>query len=119
MDKTIIMRFSTQPLPEIIRQGRSLTANIARSPTTGPQRLIPITRLGELSGANEFWNCIKTLPVSRAQECVQYLLTPTGQETLEIDLTKPLKLPVKFELKPNWIWFAAGFISAWLLKKFI
>ena len=68
---------------------------------------------------NEFWDCIKTLPVSRAQECVQYLLTPTGQETLEIDLTKPLKLPVKFELKPNWIWFAAGFISAWLLKKFI
>lgn len=110
------MRFSTQPLPEIIRQGRSLTANIARPPTTGPQRLIPVTRLG---GANEFWDCIKTLPVSRAQECVQYLLTPSGQETLEIDITKPLKLPVKFELKPNWIWFAAGFVTAWLLKKFI
>lgn len=99
------MRFSTQPLPEIIRQGRSLTANISRSP--------------KLSGANEFWDCIKSMPISRAQECVQYLLTPSGQETLEIDVTKPLKLPVKFELKPNWIWFAAGFVTAWLLKKFI
>lgn len=96
------MRFSTQPLPEIIRQGRSLTANISKSPG--------------LSGANEFWDCLKTLPASRAQECVQYLLMPSGEKEFEIDITKQLKLPVKFELKPNWIWFAAGFVTAWILK---
>ena len=110
------MLFSTESLPAIIRQGRSLTANISRSPGARPQQLIPITQLGQLGGVNEFWDCVKKVPVSRAQECVQYLLTP-GEKGLEIDLTKQLKLPVKFELKPNWIWFAAGFLTAWILKR--
>ena len=112
-------------LPEIIRQGRSITANvqgqqgppqlkISRDPVgTGPIH----SGMSGLSGTSEFWNCLKNTPITRANECLQYLLSESGEKKeFEIDIFDKHKIPVKFELKPNWVWFVAGFLAAWIIK---
>lgn len=92
-------------LPEVIRAGRGVTANVlgAARPQSG------------LSGTGEFWNCVKRTPLAEADKCFQHLLTQDGKE-IEVDIFGKHKIPVKFELKPDWLWFAAGFLTAWILK---
>ena len=65
-----------------------------------------------LAGISEFLECLKTQPAAKAGECFALL---TGGEGLDFDITKSPKIPV--EIKPDWVWFAAGFIVAWVLKK--
>lgn len=66
----------------------------------------------QLAGISEFWECIKTRPAAQIGECLALL---PGGEKLEFDITKPPKIPV--QIKPDWVWFAAGFIVAWVLKR--
>jgi len=70
----------------------------------------------QMMGVDEFWKCVQSVPAARAYECIPLLATPKGKETIEIDVTKT-KLPVKFEIKPNWLWFALGFGICWILKR--
>lgn len=105
------IRVSTMSLPEIIRQGRTLTTNIQGQ--QGPTVLSGLK--GNLSGLDEFWQCVKNTPLARANECLQHLVSRDGKE-IEIDIFKQ-KIPLKFELKPDWVWFAAGFLTAWILKR--
>ncbi len=111
-------------LPEIIRQGRTLTANIQgqRGPTilSGLSAGVAVSNfpegnLGGLGGLEEFWQCVKNTPPARAKECLQHLISRDGNQ-VEIDIFKQ-KIPLKFELKPDWVWFAAGFLTAWILKR--
>lgn len=64
-----------------------------------------------LSGISEFWECMKTRTPEQIGECAGLL----WGKNLEIDITKSPKVPV--EIKPDWVWFAAGFLTAWILKK--
>ena len=65
-----------------------------------------------LTGITEFVECIKTHPATEAGGCFKLI---TGDKGLEFDITKSPKFPV--EIKPDWVWFAAGFLVAWILKR--
>lgn len=88
------------PLTELVDYGRSLTADIKPRPLSG------------LSGWSEFWQCVQNTPASQIQTCVPHL---TGKDGIEVDITKPPKIPV--EVKPNWLWLALGFMAGWILKR--
>ena len=104
-------------MPMVIREGRGLTASAQATADDFdlPRRRVPAQMSG-LSGTSEFWNCVKNTPLAEANKCIQHLLSADGKE-IEVDLFGKHKIPVKFELKPDWLWFAAGFLTAWILKR--
>ncbi len=100
------------PLKQI-REGRGITASFV--PTQPGEDGGYILTGENMSGISEFWECLRTTPASRLPQCAQVLLAPAGQTVPEINVFKP---PSGFEVKvkPDWLWFALGFIGPWLIK---
>ena len=102
-----------EQLTQQIRQGRSVTASIVPS-HEGEDGGYILTGSDNMAGISEFWECLKTTPASRLPQCAQMLLAPPGQTIPEVNVFKP---PSGFEvkIKPDWLWFAFGFIAGWII----